>query len=151
MCIKKKKKERKKIENIYIYEKEKMSMYKNKIKWTPRFSTCIMNFEKASRLKIQTHLSNHVQSDNEDFLCVSEPLFAICTCPPISKCVYFSPLLDITLFSNYLFDESRQDHEKFVLFWQHLIYNISIGLNFSQKAPHKAYHIYMFWEGKGVE
>jgi hypothetical protein len=97
-----------------------------------------------------------VESDNEDFFWASGSLFAICTCPPISKCVYFSlPLLDITLFSNDLFDESRPDHEKLVFFWQHLIYNILVGLNFpkinfSHIAPHKAFHC-IYWEGKGVE
>jgi hypothetical protein len=68
---------------------------------------CIRNF-KTSKLKDPYSFSNHVQSDNEDFLCASGSLFAICTCPPISNCVYFLfPLLDITLFSNDLFDESR--------------------------------------------
>jgi hypothetical protein len=67
-----------------------------------------LGISKVSKFKIQTHLPNHVESDNEDFLCASGSLFVICTCPPISKCVYFSlPLLDITLFSNDLFDESR--------------------------------------------
>jgi hypothetical protein len=66
--------------------------YKNKIKWTPRFQG----------------FSNYVQSDNEDFLCASRSLFAICTCPPISSvCIFLFPLLDLTLFSNDLFDESR--------------------------------------------
>jgi hypothetical protein len=94
MCMRKQK-------HIHIW------VYKNKIKWTPRFSK-VLGITKVSRFKIQTHLLNHVQSDNKDFLCASGSLFAICTCPPISKCVYFSlPLLDITLFSNDLFDASR--------------------------------------------
>jgi hypothetical protein len=51
---------------------------------------------------------DHVQSDNEDFLCASGSLFAICTCPLISSvCIFLFPLLDMTLFSNDLFDESR--------------------------------------------
>jgi hypothetical protein len=86
-----------------------MSMCKNKMKLSelPGSLKCIRNVE-VSRLKDPYSFSNHVQSDNEDFLCASGSLFAICTCPPISKRMYFSlPLLDITLFSNDLFDESR--------------------------------------------
>jgi hypothetical protein len=90
------------------YEKRKKRVYKNKIKWTPRFSKSALGISKVSRFQIQTHLSNHVQFDNEDLLCASGSLFAICTWPPISKCVYFSlPLLDITVFSIDLFYESR--------------------------------------------
>jgi hypothetical protein len=67
-----------------------------------------LGISKVSKSKIQTHLSNHVQSDNKDFFCASGSLFAIYTCPRISKCVYFSlPHLDITLFSTDIFDESR--------------------------------------------
>jgi hypothetical protein len=94
-----------------MYEEKKkrknMSMCKNKKKWTPDSLKCIRNF-KASRLKDPYSFSNHVQSDNSDFLCASGSLFAICTCPPISSmCTFLFPLLDITLFSNDLFDESR--------------------------------------------
>jgi hypothetical protein len=71
------------------------------------FCSGISNF-KASRLKDPYSFSNHAQSDNEDFLCASGSLFAICTCPPISSaCIFLFPLLDITLFSNDLFDVSR--------------------------------------------
>jgi hypothetical protein len=81
-------------------------MNKNKISELPGSLKCIRNF-KASRLKDPYSSSNHVQSDNEDFLCASGSLLAICTCPPISSvCVFLFPHLDITLFSNDLFDES---------------------------------------------
>jgi hypothetical protein len=78
-----------------------MSVYK-----TPRFSKCIRD-SKSFKIKIQT-LSNHVQSDNEDFLCASGSLLPFAHVH-LSQSVYnFSlPLLDITLFSNDLFDESR--------------------------------------------
>jgi hypothetical protein len=89
-------------------EKEKnVSMSKNKISELPGSLKCIRNI-KASRLKDPYSYSNHVQSDNEDFLCALGSLFAICTCPPISSVrIFLLPLLDITLFSNDLFDESR--------------------------------------------
>jgi hypothetical protein len=59
---------------------------------------CIRNL-KASRLKDSYSLSNHVQSDNGDFLCASGSLFAICTCSPISSvCIFLFPLLDIYYF-----------------------------------------------------
>jgi hypothetical protein len=74
--------------------KEKNSMCKNKIKWTPRFSKMYQEFQGFKIKKIQTHFSNHVQSDNEDFLCASGSLFAIYTCPPISSvCIFLSPSL----------------------------------------------------------
>jgi hypothetical protein len=84
-----------------------MSMWKNKISELPGSLKYIRNL-KASRLKDPYSFSNHVQSDNEDFLCALGSLIAICTCPPISSvCIFMSPLLDLTLFSNNLFDESR--------------------------------------------
>jgi FPC/CPF motif-containing protein YcgG len=49
----------------------------------PRFSSCIWKFQKDFKIKTHTHLSNHVQSDNKDFVCASGSLFAICTCPTI--------------------------------------------------------------------
>jgi hypothetical protein len=97
-------KEKRGKEKKNMCEKIKIWVYKNKIKWTPRFSKSALGISKVSRFKIQTHLSNHVQSGTEDFLCASRSLFAICTCPPISKCVYFSlPLLDTTLFFQWPF------------------------------------------------
>jgi hypothetical protein len=85
-----------------------MSLCKKIIKSElPGFLKYIRNFM-ASRLKDPYLFSNHVQSDNEDFLCASGSLFAISTCPPISSvCIFLFPLLDITLFSNDLFDESQ--------------------------------------------
>jgi hypothetical protein len=101
--MRKRKKERKKEKN----EKKIWVCVKIKIKWTPGSLKCIRKF-KASRLKGSYSFFNHVQSDNEDFLCASGSLFAICTCPPISSvCIFLFPLLYITLFSNDLFDESR--------------------------------------------
>jgi hypothetical protein len=85
------KKERKKERKRKMRKKEKIWVC-IKIKWTPQFSKCIRKFE-ASRLKDPYSFSNHVQSDNEDFLS--------------SVCIFLFPLLDITLFSNDLFDESR--------------------------------------------
>jgi hypothetical protein len=68
-------KERKKRMRNMRKKKEYMS-----IKQTPRFSKSAF---KASSLKDPFSFSNHVQSDNEDFLCASGSLFAICTCPLI--------------------------------------------------------------------
>jgi hypothetical protein len=93
--------EKKRDKEKYVWEKKKIIKVNSPILWSA------LGISKVSRFKIQTHFSNHVQSDNEDFLCASGSLFAICTCPPISKCVYFPPFIDITLFSNDLFDESR--------------------------------------------
>jgi hypothetical protein len=76
-----------------MYEKNYMSMCKNKISELPGSLKCIRNF-KVSRLKHPYSFSNHVQSDNEDFLCASGSLFSICTCPPISSvCIFLSPSL----------------------------------------------------------
>jgi hypothetical protein len=105
--MKKRKKERKR--NIYIYmrKRKNMSMCKNKISELPGSLKSIRNF-KVSKLKDPNSFSNHVQSDNEDFFCASGSFFAICTCSPISSvCIFLFPLLDITLFSNDLFDKSR--------------------------------------------
>jgi hypothetical protein len=101
---------RKKEKKMSIKKKReiKKTMYEKRKNNNKVNSSVLSNALGISKVKIQTHLSNHVQYDNEDFHCASGSLFAICTCPPISKCVYFSlPLLDITLFSNGLFDESR--------------------------------------------
>jgi hypothetical protein len=84
-----KEKERKK-KNMYEKRKRKKKCVSmNKISELPGSLKCIRNF-KASRLKDPNSFPNHVQSDNEDFLCASGSLFVICTCPPISKCMYFS-------------------------------------------------------------
>jgi hypothetical protein len=54
---------------------------------------CIRNF-KVLRLKDPYSFSNHVQSYNEDLLCASGSLFAICTCPPFSSvCIFLFPSL----------------------------------------------------------
>jgi hypothetical protein len=89
-------KERKKKKKVIIKkkmrkEKKYMSMYHIIIKLCELLGSlkCIRNF-KASRLKDPHSFSNHVQSDNEDFLCASGLLFAICTCPPISSFLFFS-------------------------------------------------------------
>jgi hypothetical protein len=99
--IKKRKKMRnmrKKRKNDKYEKKRKNEKYeKKKINICPPLM-CIRNF-KASRLKDPYSLSNHVQSNNEDFLCASGSLFAICTCPPISSvCIFLFPLLDIHYF-----------------------------------------------------
>jgi hypothetical protein len=52
-------------------------------------------------IKTHTHLSNHVQSDNEDFVCASDH-----SLPFAHVCSPLSPSLK-TLFSNDLFDEAR--------------------------------------------
>jgi hypothetical protein len=73
MKRKKKERERKKErKNMRKRETENKSELPGSLK-------CIRNF-KASRLKDPYSFCNHVQSDNEDFLCASESLFAICTC-----------------------------------------------------------------------
>jgi hypothetical protein len=72
----------------------------------PRISSYIWRFQKDFKIKTHTHLSNHVQSDNEDFVCASGSLFVICTCSLILKVCVFVSLLRGTLFSNDLFDES---------------------------------------------
>jgi chromosomal replication initiation ATPase DnaA len=80
--IKKKKMRKRKKEKR---KKNKKCMSKNKISELPSI---------ASRLKDPYSFSNHVQSDNEDFLCASGSLFAICTCPPISSvCIFLFPSL----------------------------------------------------------
>jgi hypothetical protein len=108
--MRKKKEEKIERERKRIYMRKRkinMSMCKNKISELPGSLKSIRNF-KVSRLKDPNSFSNHVQSDNEDFFCASGSFFAICTCPPISSvCIFSLPLLDITLFSNDLFDESR--------------------------------------------
>jgi hypothetical protein len=48
-----------------------------------QFSSYIWKFQKDFKIKTHTHFSNHMQSDNEDFVCASGSLFAINTCPPI--------------------------------------------------------------------
>jgi hypothetical protein len=104
--MRKKKMRKKENENEKERKKEKYEK-KEKISELPDSLKCIRNF-KASRLKIHTQFSNHVQSDNEDFLYASGSFFAFCTCPLISSvCIFLFPLLDIKLFSNDLFDESR--------------------------------------------
>jgi hypothetical protein len=100
---------RKKEKGIYIYMRKRkiMSFVKIKESELPGSLKCIRN-PKASRLKDPYSFSDHVQSDNEDFLCASGTLFPICTCPPISSmCIFLFPLLDLMLFSNDHFDESR--------------------------------------------
>jgi hypothetical protein len=42
-----------------------------------------LGVSRGFKIKTHTHLSNHVQSDNEDFVCALGSLFAICTCPLI--------------------------------------------------------------------
>jgi hypothetical protein len=77
---------------IYIYKKKKRYDEKRKKRKkseekiynkASRFSSYIWKFQKDFKIKTHTHLSDHVQSDNEDFVCASGSLFAICTCPPI--------------------------------------------------------------------
>jgi hypothetical protein len=82
--MRKKKKERKR----NMRKRKNMSMCKKIKSELPGSLKCIRNF-KASRLKDPYSLSNHVQSDIEDFFCALESLFAIYTCPPILS-VYFS-------------------------------------------------------------
>jgi hypothetical protein len=58
-----------------------------------------LGISRGFKIKTHTHLSNHVQSDNEDFVCASGSLVAICTCPLISKSVGSSlPLLENIIF-----------------------------------------------------
>jgi hypothetical protein len=91
-------------------EKINICIYKKIIKRIIELPSSLDALEilREFKIKTDTHLSNLVQSDNEDFVCALRSLFAISTCQPISKCVCFSlsPLLR-TLFSNDLFDESR--------------------------------------------
>jgi hypothetical protein len=42
-----------------------------------------LGISRGFKIKTHTHLSNHMQSGNEDFVCASESFFAICTCPLI--------------------------------------------------------------------
>jgi hypothetical protein len=89
--MRKKKMRKRKKEYIYMRKEKNVSMNKNKISELPGSLKCIRNF-KALRSKDPYSFSNHVQSDNEDFLCASGSLFAICTCPPISSvCIFLSP------------------------------------------------------------
>jgi hypothetical protein len=48
-----------------------------------------------------------VQFDNEDFLCASGSLCHLHMSTYLKRVYFLFPLLDITLFSNDLFDESR--------------------------------------------
>jgi hypothetical protein len=98
---------------VYIKRERKKIIIINK---APRLSRCIGSLK---RIQDQDPYSSFqpCASDNEDFVYASGSLFAICTCPLISKsvCSSLSPLL-VTLFSNDLFDESRLVYEKLVLF-----------------------------------
>jgi hypothetical protein len=49
-----------------------------------------LGVSRGFKIKTHTHLSNHVQSDNKDFVCASGSLFIIFTCPLISKSVFIS-------------------------------------------------------------
>jgi hypothetical protein len=77
--------------NIYIKRRKNMMRKATKEKnidekiynKTPRFFGYIWKFQMDFKIKTHTHLSNHVQSYNKDFICASGSLFAICTCPPI--------------------------------------------------------------------
>jgi hypothetical protein len=91
--IKERKKERKKDK-----ERRKQCLYeerKNKIKLPGSLDA--LEVSRGFKIKTHTHLSNHVQSDNEDFVCASGSLLAICTCPLISKsvCLSLSPPCNI--------------------------------------------------------
>jgi hypothetical protein len=76
---------------LYIKKKrydEKKKKRKNKSEEkmynkATQFSSYIWKFQKDFKIKTHTHFSNHMQSDNEDFVCASGSLFAINTCPPI--------------------------------------------------------------------
>jgi hypothetical protein len=88
---KEKERKKKKKRKIYVWKKGKNIWVWVKIKWAPRFSKVHWEFQGFKIKKIQTHFSNHVKSDKEDFLCVSGSLFAIFTCPPIWNVCIFSP------------------------------------------------------------
>jgi hypothetical protein len=64
---------------------EKRRKKGEKIYKAPRFSSYIWRFQKDFKIKTHTHLSNHVQFNNEDLVRASGSLFAICACPPILK------------------------------------------------------------------
>jgi ABC-type branched-subunit amino acid transport system substrate-binding protein len=72
----KRKKKRKKEEN-------KKRKGKNRVIIISPGSLDAKGFSKDFKIKTHTHFSNHVQSDNEDFVGASGSFFAICTCPPI--------------------------------------------------------------------
>jgi hypothetical protein len=128
-----------------------MSCIKIKESELPGSLKCIRN-SKASGLKHPYSFSNHVQSDNDDYLCASGSLFAICTCPPISKCVYFSlstPWYNI-IFQWPFWRVSVRPWEA-CLVWQHLIYNILVGLSFPKKLHIKPATYICVMRGKGIK
>jgi hypothetical protein len=64
-----KKERRKNCVCVYIYKERK------KIKLPSSLDA--LEVSRGFKIKTHTHLSNHVQSDNEDFVCASGSLFAI--------------------------------------------------------------------------
>jgi hypothetical protein len=64
-------------------KEEKKKSEKNNIIKLPDSLATFGNFKRISRSRRILIFPNHVQSDNEDFVCASGWLFAICTCPPI--------------------------------------------------------------------
>jgi hypothetical protein len=86
------------IRNIYVcvYNKKK----------TPG-SLDALGISRGFKIKTHTHLSNHVQSDNEDFVCASGSLCHLHMSTYLKKCVFISPPSLKTLFSNDLFDEAQ--------------------------------------------
>jgi hypothetical protein len=66
-----------------------MSCVKIKQSELPGSLKCIRN-SKASRLKDPYSFSNHVQSDNKDFLCASRSLLSFAHVHLSQVCVFFS-------------------------------------------------------------
>jgi hypothetical protein len=52
-------------------------IYKERKKIKLPSSLDALEVSRGFKIKTHTHLSNHVQSDNEDFVCASGSLFAI--------------------------------------------------------------------------
>jgi hypothetical protein len=74
MSKRKKRKKRKKTK-----KKNNKKESNNNLLW---FSSCLRIFQ-GLQDQDPYSFSNHVQSDNEDFIGASGSFFAICTCPPI--------------------------------------------------------------------
>jgi hypothetical protein len=87
------KKKKKKKMSIQKKRGTKKNMYekRKKIKVNSPVLQSALGISKVSRFEVQTHFSNHVQPGNEDFLCASGSLFAICTSTYPKVCVFFSP------------------------------------------------------------
>jgi hypothetical protein len=143
-----KKEKRRKGEKIYVWEKRKKIWVWVKIKWAPRFSKVHWEFQgfkiKRSKL-ISPTMCNPITRTS--FVPRDHSLpFAHVRLSQV--CVFFSlpPWINIIFQWPYWRVSVRPREACLVLTTSHLYYLCRTKL--SQKAPYKAYHVYMLWEGK---